>query len=180
MPDATRADLAAQLDSTLALLAQADGTTTALYFFRLALVHEDMHHEAGAVHGACPGHCGGRCTLAGTALPEPPAPLAFAPGPWTLGSAADDGFAFDNELAAHTVALDATEIDRVLRWADYLPFVRPAAMPMPRLVDRGRQWRWRQAAAPARPLPAPRRTAPGCSTATAAGSRWTRPSRPAT
>jgi iron(II)-dependent oxidoreductase len=32
--------------STLALLAQADGSDDGLYFFRLALLHEDMHHEA--------------------------------------------------------------------------------------------------------------------------------------
>ena len=44
--DATRADLAAQLARTLELLRQADGDDAALYFFRLALLHEDMHHEA--------------------------------------------------------------------------------------------------------------------------------------
>jgi hypothetical protein len=48
LPDAaaTRDDLARQLDRTLALLRQADAGDEALYFFRLALLHEDMHHEA--------------------------------------------------------------------------------------------------------------------------------------
>ena len=44
-PDATREDLALQLTQTLALLENAHGDD-GLYFFRLALLHEDMHHEA--------------------------------------------------------------------------------------------------------------------------------------
>ena len=44
--DAVRADLAAGLDDTLALLADAPEDDTGLYFFRLALFHEDMHAEA--------------------------------------------------------------------------------------------------------------------------------------
>ncbi|MFO0232098.1 MAG: DinB family protein, partial [Burkholderiales bacterium] len=44
--DETLDTLAAQLGRTLALLAEADDDDDALYFFRLALLHEDMHHEA--------------------------------------------------------------------------------------------------------------------------------------
>ncbi|MCU0927856.1 MAG: hypothetical protein MUE62_01310, partial [Burkholderiaceae bacterium] len=45
--EATLDDLARQLETTLALLAEApDESDDALYFFRLALFHEDMHHEA--------------------------------------------------------------------------------------------------------------------------------------
>src|SRR3990167_5477907 len=43
---AVRADLAHSLADTLALLAQAPDDDAGLYFFRLALFHEDMHAEA--------------------------------------------------------------------------------------------------------------------------------------
>jgi hypothetical protein len=43
---ATRAYLAASLEETLALLAAATGKRRGLYFYRLALFHEDMHAEA--------------------------------------------------------------------------------------------------------------------------------------
>ena len=140
---ATRADLAAQLHSTLALLAQADGSDDGLYFFRLALVHEDMHHEAGLYMAHALGIAVDDARWQAPQLPDPPAPLAIAPGAWTLGSAADDGFAFDNELAAHPVALDAAEIDaQVLRWADYLPFVAAGGYADARLwTQAGNAWR---------------------------------------
>ena len=58
LPDAEamRADLSASLDQTLALLSEAPEDDTGLYFFRLALFHEDMHAEAGGLHGADAGH----------------------------------------------------------------------------------------------------------------------------
>jgi gamma-glutamyl hercynylcysteine S-oxide synthase len=48
LPDAgaTRADLAEQLARTLAWLREAGDSDDKLCFFRLALIHEDMHHEA--------------------------------------------------------------------------------------------------------------------------------------
>ena len=48
LPDAcaTRADLSNQLDGTLSLLHKSAIDDDSLYFFRLALMHEDMHHEA--------------------------------------------------------------------------------------------------------------------------------------
>jgi ergothioneine biosynthesis protein EgtB len=121
--EATRGDLARQLDATLELLSTAGDDDAALYFFRLALLHEDMHHEA-ALYMA---------QSLGVAIDDPrwqPAPLgetciqlSFEAGAWRQGSEGG-GFAFDNELAAHAATLPATCIDsRVLRWADYLPFV---------------------------------------------------------
>ncbi len=62
------------------------------------------------------------------ALPSPPPSLTLAPGPWTLGSALHDGFAFDNELRAHEVELAEMEIDaQVVRWLEFLPFVECGA-----------------------------------------------------
>jgi gamma-glutamyl hercynylcysteine S-oxide synthase len=133
LPDtnATRNDLARQLDGTFALLRDAGGDDAALYFFRLALLHEDMHHEA-ALYMA---------QSLGLAIDDPrwqPAPLhgaraelAFDAGSWPLGGGAE-GFTFDNELAEHAVALPATQIDsRVLCWAEVLPFVESGGYSQP-------------------------------------------------
>jgi ergothioneine biosynthesis protein EgtB len=137
LPDVagTRADLARQLDRSLTLLQDAGGDDDALYFFRLALLHEDMHHEAALYMAQSLGlmitdprwqaspldtldildtrdTVDGHCTR-----------LEWDAGKWSLGSTAE-GFAFDNELGQHQVEMPATSIDaRVLRWADYLPFV---------------------------------------------------------
>ena len=73
-------------------------------------------------------------------LPDPPAPLAIAPGVWTLGSAGADGFAFDNELGLHRVPVDAFEIDaRAVRWSDYLPLVEAGGATPPRHLRRAVQ-----------------------------------------
>jgi gamma-glutamyl hercynylcysteine S-oxide synthase len=44
--DTTRAEIARTLDQTLSLLGRSAGDDAALYLYRLALLHEDMHHEA--------------------------------------------------------------------------------------------------------------------------------------
>jgi iron(II)-dependent oxidoreductase len=141
--DATRADLHDQLQQTLALLRQTDGSDAALYFFRLALVHEDMHHEAGLYMARALGIAVDDARWQAPRLPAPPAALAFDPGPWALGSPADAGFAFDNELSAHAVAVPATVIDaQVLRWADFLPFAEAGGYADARLwTDAGNAWR---------------------------------------
>lgn len=126
LPDAgaTRDDLARQLDETLALLRAADADDDALYFFRLALLHEDMHHEAALYMARGLGIDVDAPRWAARALPAPGAPLAFDTGPWSLGSDAGTGFAFDNEGPACTVLLPAFEIDaQVVRWDEFLPFV---------------------------------------------------------
>jgi ergothioneine biosynthesis protein EgtB len=121
--DATLVDLDAQLARTLALLETATDDDPGCYFHRLALFHEDMHHEAALYMAQ---HLGipiddprwQPASLAG-ARDE----LAFDAGTWRLGHAGP-GFAFDNELGAHSLALPATRIDaRVVSWAEYLPFV---------------------------------------------------------
>ena len=127
LPDlqATRAYLQATLDHTLALLAQEATDDAALYFYRLALFHEDMHGEA-AIYMA---------QALGIALPPalsgdqaarpggPLQPLKLEAGAWTLGYT-DRGFAFDNELGSHSVQLNAYAIDdQPVSWRRYLPFV---------------------------------------------------------
>jgi gamma-glutamyl hercynylcysteine S-oxide synthase len=110
----TRDYLARTLEQTLDLLARADaGADRLLYFAWLALVHEDMHHEA-AVYMAnalgIPLEVGPRLTS--DALDAVgPKELAFEPTRLKVG-AIDGGFAFDNELMPHWIDLDRFRIDR--------------------------------------------------------------------
>jgi iron(II)-dependent oxidoreductase len=149
LPDlaATKRYLGDTLASTLALLANSPNDDVALYFYRLALFHEDMHSEA-AVYMA---------QALGLALPaalitnQPaatnaaalsglnPATLQLPATDWLLGYAkhqADTatksalpvqtapGFAFDNELVPHWVTVPACEIDASpVTWRRYLPFM---------------------------------------------------------
>ena len=132
LPDAvaTRDDLARQLANTLALLSEAaaDGGDDALYFFRLALLHEDMHPEAALYMAQGLGIAIDDARWQPRALPDPPAPIELEAMRWTLGSGSARGFAFDNELVAEQVELGPTEIDaQVVRWAEFLPFVESGA-----------------------------------------------------
>lgn len=144
LPDAeaTLADLAAQLRQTLALLDAAGNDDATLYFFRLALAHEDMHHEAGLYMAQALGIAVDDARWQAPRLPDPSAPLAFDAGPWLLGSSGP-GFAFDNELGAHQVDLPATRIDaQVLRWAEFLPFAEAGGYADARLwTEAGNTWR---------------------------------------
>ena len=130
-PD-TCADAQAALQDTLRLLAQAEETDSALYFHRLVLAHEDMHHEA-AVYMA---------QALGIALHDPRWQQQPLPGPaqqlradaalHVLGHANTRGFVFDNECGTRAVPLAAYAIDtQVLRWRDYLPFVHAGGYAQP-------------------------------------------------
>lgn len=153
LPDAerTRAALARQLDGTLALLREGDGKDdddAALYFFRLALLHEDMHHEAALYMARALGIAIDDVRWQAAGLPEPSPPLVLDAGTWTLGSGSVPGFAFDNELHALAVALPSTAIDaRVVRWAAFLPFVHAGGYADERWWSAsGWQWRSSQSA----------------------------------
>ena len=158
LPDAnaTRDDLARQLEHTLALLLDGDASAStaasasesagahddALYFFRLVLLHEDMHHEAALYSARALGVALEDARWQPQPLPSPPPALRLAAGTWQLGGAPRPGFAFDNELHGHAVALPAGEIDaQVLRWAEYLPFIEAAGHADPRFwTDAGQRW----------------------------------------
>ncbi|RJP67187.1 MAG: ergothioneine biosynthesis protein EgtB [Comamonadaceae bacterium] len=128
--DAVRADLAAGLRDTLALLKQADETDEALYFFRLALFHEDMHAEAAVYMAQTLGIDPGDTPRA--LLPPPAGSLLVPAGEVRLGHDGA-GFAFDNELGAHTVRVEAFEIDaHAVRWSQYLPWVEAGGVATPR------------------------------------------------
>jgi gamma-glutamyl hercynylcysteine S-oxide synthase len=143
LPDtaATRRDLASQLEGTLDCLRDAGDDDASLYFFRLALLHEDMHHEAALYMAQSLGLPIDDLRWQAPALQGDGRQLSFDAGRWPLGSAGQ-GFSFDNELARHEVELPATRIDcRVLRWADYLPFVEAGGYSQPAWwSDAGAAW----------------------------------------
>ena len=153
LPDAeaTRADLALQLEQTLRLLPEVGvGDDAALYFFRLALLHEDMHHEAALYMAQSLGIAIENARWQPRPLPAPPPAISLDAGRWRLGHAGG-GFAFDNELQAHEVALPASRIDaQVLRWAEYLPFVDGGAADE-RQWWSSEGWTWRTAQASSAP-----------------------------
>lgn len=151
LPDAQRtlAFVARVRERTLALLAGAREGDTSLYFFRLALAHEAMHHEAGAMIAQC------------LALPVADALPADAPsasgsggeieitGTVLVAGRDEGGFAFDNELGELAVAVADLRIDRApVTWRAYLPFVEAGGYDDARLwSDEG--WAWRRRALPA-------------------------------
>jgi EgtB-related family protein len=149
LPDlaATRAYLAEGLAETLTLLATTPETDADLYFFRLALFHEDMHGEAGiymaqALDIPLPARFADRLLGPAGVVPETRA-LSVPAQSWTLGWHGD-GFAFDNELAAHEVTVPAFEIDsEVVSWRRYLPFVEQTGAAPPRYLRR-RDGRWQR------------------------------------
>lgn len=139
--DGTRADLRAQLHDTLALLAHGDETDAGLYFFRLALFHEDMHAEAWVYMAQALGIDVGEAAPTGT--PPSEQTLRLPAGTWAQGWP-DAGFAFDNELRGQVVTLDTFDIDaQAVHWARYLPAVRAGAVPLPRQL-RHEDGQWQQ------------------------------------
>jgi ergothioneine biosynthesis protein EgtB len=143
LPDVegTLAYLAAVRTQTLELLnASGDGDDD-LYFFKLAIVHEDMHSEAWvymAQNLSIP--------LGLPVRPNLPAnnELTVTGGEWQLG-ASEPGFAFDNELPAHAVRVAPFAIDsQPLSWRRYLPFVEAGGYDDARYWSKA-GWAWRQA-----------------------------------
>ena len=162
LPDlqGTQNYLAHSLKDTLALLAQAkvlcqeqpERRDSLLYFFRLSLLHEQMHNEAAVFMAKQL-----NIALSPEFARRPPvlASVLGHPGPdhaqserlnvpathWVLGWQGD-GFAFDNELPAQPVELPAFEIDsQAVSWAKYLEFVEQTRHPLPPFVcSEAGQW----------------------------------------
>jgi iron(II)-dependent oxidoreductase len=143
LPDlgTTRAYLKAVLDDTLALLAHTPETDDDLYFYRLALFHEDMHGEA-AIYMAQALSIPLPETLSTPPAALPPLTSLKIPGNHGKLGYPDSGFAFDNELGLHGVELAAFEIDScVVSWERYLPFLEATGTAPPRyLRKQGSEW----------------------------------------
>lgn len=139
-PDTCKAYLAATLEQTLTRLQTAGQEDDALYFYRLVLFHEAMHLEAAIYMAQAVGVPLNPMLIATHLIANNP---YFTPAisqksipatDWMLGWPTD-GFAFDNELGAHTVQLAAFEIDsQAVRWRQYLQFVQATKHALPRYV----------------------------------------------
>jgi ergothioneine biosynthesis protein EgtB len=109
--------------SVCAKLSETDETDPDLYFFRLALFHEDMHGEALTYM---------RQTLGYPAQVEWQIPATQASaneveipaGAFALGSQREAGFVFDNEKWAHEISLPPLRMDfRCISNGAYAEFV---------------------------------------------------------
>jgi len=139
---ATRAWLLETLETTLDLLAKTPDSDEALYFYRLALFHEDLLGERLVVLAQAQGLSLG---LAEPQAMTPRAPLTVPATRWTLGSA-PGGFVFDNEQGAHPVAMPEFEIDaQPVTWSQYIEFVDDGGYDRPELWH-PEGWAWLQAA----------------------------------
>jgi ergothioneine biosynthesis protein EgtB len=146
--EATKQYLLETLTVTLELLDTPPRRMTeddaALYFYRLALFHEDMHGEA-LTYMAQTLDFGARAMAA--LLPEPAMqvprePLVFPATRWALGMPEAPGFVFDNEKWAHEVAVPEFEIDaQPVTWGQYAEFVEDGGYDEPRWWSAaGRTW----------------------------------------
>lgn len=122
MPDLahTKAYLLDTLESTLELLEHAVQTDAGLYFYRLALFHEDLCCERLIVMAQTLG-----LSLGIEAGPAPVArePLVLPATPWTLG-VPEGGFAFAQERGRCEVEVPEFEIDaQPVTWSQYVEFV---------------------------------------------------------
>jgi gamma-glutamyl hercynylcysteine S-oxide synthase len=149
----TQAHLQAQLEETLALLGQAEASAAGQYFFRLALLHEDMHHEAALYMAQALGVPITDPRWQAPRLPEPPPMIEVQGGPVALGASrlgasGAQAFAFDNELGRRIEPLEPFRIDaQVLRWAEFLPFAEDGAYTQPHWwTADGNAWREANAA----------------------------------
>ncbi|WP_047787690.1 selenoneine synthase SenA [Variovorax paradoxus] len=142
--DATRDYLERTLAQTLVLLdgLPPDADDDALYFFRLVALHEAMHAEAAAYMAQGLG-----IALRESEVAPPPAAdaeleLELPAQRFRMGSDLATGFAFDNELLPHDVAVEPMRIDaQPVTWARFLPFVEGGGYENPSWwSDAGRAW----------------------------------------
>ena len=129
------------LETSLELLEKAPDDDDALYFFRLALFHEDMHGEALIYMAQTLG------LPLSLSVPGPLAvrePLLVPATRWQLGTAGGSGFSFDNERQAHEVHVPEFEIDaQVVTWAQFVEFVDDGGYDRPELWQ-PQGWEWLQ------------------------------------
>lgn len=130
------------LESTLELLEKTPDEDDALYFFRLALFHEDMHGEA-LIYMAQTLGMPLQLPMSGPIAAR--APLVVPGTRWSLGlDAAQPGFVFDNECPPHAVSVPEFEIDaQAVSWAQYVEFVDDGGYDRPELWQPG-GWQWLQ------------------------------------
>ncbi|GAA4347998.1 ergothioneine biosynthesis protein EgtB [Variovorax defluvii] len=117
----TKAYLLETLESTLELLEHAAETDAGLYFYRLALFHEDLRGEQLIEMAQTLG-----VPLGVEVRPAPVEreALLLPAGQWTLGLDDDEGFAFAQERGRSTLEVPEFEIDaQPVTWNQYVEFV---------------------------------------------------------
>ncbi len=145
LPDlqAVRAYLLDTLETTLELLEKAADDDEALYFYRLALFHEDLRGEQLVTLAQTIGVATGLKLPAGT---QTRPALALPATRWTLGWA-DASFALDIERGHETVAVPEFEIDaQPVTWAQYVEFIDDGGYDRQELWHPA-GWAWLQAEA---------------------------------
>ena len=149
--DRTRAYLLETLESSLDMLEKAAETDAGLYFYRLALFHEDLRGEQLVVMAQTLGLALPTEPLPGVlALALPMAPpaheaLVLPATPWTLGlsgTPGGEGFAFAQERGALTLDVPEFEIDaQPVTWSQFVEFVDDGGYDKPELWH-PEGWRW--------------------------------------
>jgi ergothioneine biosynthesis protein EgtB len=122
LPDAVavRAYLLDTLETTLELLEHAPDEDEALYFYRMALFHEDLRGEQLVMLAQAAGVPVGLALPAGAAARPP---LVLPATRWTLGLG-DGSFALDVERGAGEVQVPEFEIDaQPVGWAQFVEFI---------------------------------------------------------
>jgi gamma-glutamyl hercynylcysteine S-oxide synthase len=127
------------LEATLELLERSPEDDDALYFYRLALCHEDMQGEALIELAQALG-VALKLPLPGGASAREPVQVPAVR--WSLGSADSEGFAFDNERPAQIVQVPEFEIDaQPVTWAQFVEFVDDGGYDRPELWHAD-GWKW--------------------------------------
>lgn len=118
----------------------------ALYPYRLALAHEDMHGEAFLYTLQTLGLAPPSCLPMMSECTAVTAEISFGGGVMELGSMPDAGFVFDNEKWAHACEVGAFSIDAALvSNAQYCRFVDDGGYRQERFwTEAGRAWREQQ------------------------------------
>jgi iron(II)-dependent oxidoreductase len=141
-PAALRAYLLESVETTLELLERAEDTDDGLYFYRMALFHEDLRCEELVVLAQAAG------ISLGIALPAAVAarsPVVLPARQWTLGWS-EAGFALDVERGRTPVAVPEFEIDaQPVSWAQFVEFIDDGGYDRPELWH-PEGWAWLQRA----------------------------------
>ncbi len=153
------------LERVLAALDAADDSDEGLYFFRLALFHEDMHAEALTYMRQTLDYAP-HAPIALPAVRSDAGPAAGGGDAFVMGSPAERGFVFDNEKWAHSVDVPPFRIDRTCvsnaafarfvesggyldpQWwsSSGIEWLRQSRLAHParwRQADRSTSWEWR-------------------------------------
>jgi ergothioneine biosynthesis protein EgtB len=140
-PAALKAYCREVLDAIRAQLACTHEDDAALYPYRLALAHEDMHGEAllytlQTLGAAAP------ASVTDTAAAATPGELAFADASFLCGGDQPRGFVFDNERQAAPCRVAPFAIDAgLVSNAAYLDFMRDRGYQRPQYwSEAGRAW----------------------------------------